>query len=238
MILIAIKSIYIQLYVIYHPYCSITIAQVLALGPKDILVKNIWIVRGQLHWMSGTDGVFDCQSSGFIDQGKAWISLFVLHFCAQLLIFDPVLVWIGRIRTSENDLAITDGERVIRLGLGVNPNRGFMSSRIGDIVMSMVLNERGHMGAMVMGIVLTLVRDVLDCRARRIGRRRSSIIRFTSEVRGVRNMWWRRCVIEGRWWCWSVRFEGWWWWKLFFVPPVVVGAVVGVAERVIHFDGK
>ena len=148
---------------------------------------------------------------------------------------DRYLARIGRIGAGEDDLAITDGEGVIRLGLGVNPNSGFiilMSRGIGMV--SVFLNKGGHM--VLVGILLTLERNTLDWR--RMGWLRwwgSMEIRFTTSavVRAVRHVWWwRRCVIEGRWWCIE---RGRWVLFFFFVPPLVVlGAVVGVSVRVIH----
>lgn len=49
MVFIPIKSIHIQADVINHPYCTISIAQVLALSPQNRFIKNISIVRNQLH---------------------------------------------------------------------------------------------------------------------------------------------------------------------------------------------
>jgi len=47
--LITVKSIYIKMGIVNHPYSSETITQVLAFSPQDRLIKNIWIVRNQLH---------------------------------------------------------------------------------------------------------------------------------------------------------------------------------------------
>jgi len=156
MIFITIKRIYIQTNVIYHPYCSKPISQVPALRPKDRLIENIWVVGGQLHWISSANGVFDGLTSGFIEQSKRWKALFVLNFGAELLIFDPVLAWVRRVRTSKNDLAITDSERVIRLSLGVNPNTRFL-------VEDVFIDERRYMWAMVvLRVCFSFMRHVLD----------------------------------------------------------------------------
>lgn len=41
--------------------------------------------------MSGSSGVFDGLTSGFVNQSKAGKPIFILHSCAVLLIFVPVL---------------------------------------------------------------------------------------------------------------------------------------------------
>jgi hypothetical protein len=41
--------------------------------------------------MSGSNGVLDGLTSGFVNKSKAGKALFILHPCAVLLIFVPVL---------------------------------------------------------------------------------------------------------------------------------------------------
>lgn len=140
MVFITVKGIDIEANVINHPHCSITIAQVLALGPQYRLIKNIWIVRYQLDRMSSTNGVLDGLTSGLIDQSKAGKALFILHSYAVLFIFDPVLAWVGRIRRGKNDFSFADCEGVIGLGLGANPN-SFDSSRFTGVLVMVLVDE-------------------------------------------------------------------------------------------------
>lgn len=53
--------------------------------------KGFRQTHSSTYWMSGTNGVLHGLSSSFVDQCKTWQSLFILHSCAILLIFDPVL---------------------------------------------------------------------------------------------------------------------------------------------------
>lgn len=55
--LISMKSIHIKTNVIHHSYSSETITQVLALSPQDRLIKNISIIRYQLHLQTDQDKI-------------------------------------------------------------------------------------------------------------------------------------------------------------------------------------
>lgn len=162
-IFITIKCIYIQANVVNHPYCPKTITQILAQSPENGLVKNIRVVRNQLHRMSGTNRVLYSLSGSFIDQSKAGKPLFVLNFCAKLLIFDPVLERIGWIGRRKNDLAVTEGEGVISLSLGENSKSWFLIGKFRSLVVGVVVNKRWYMGAIVVMIALAFMRDMLDC---------------------------------------------------------------------------
>ena len=60
MVFVTMTGIEIEAYVVNHPHCSITIAQVLALGPQYRLIKNIWIVRCQLHLQNSFCRPYQC----------------------------------------------------------------------------------------------------------------------------------------------------------------------------------
>lgn len=91
MLLLTIKSIPIQANIIDHPYSSVTVTQVLALGPQYRFIKNIWIVRFQLQRMSISNGVLQGQPGSFINQSKGGKALCIFHSSAEPLISVPML---------------------------------------------------------------------------------------------------------------------------------------------------
>lgn len=127
--LIAMKSIHIKSNIIDHSHGSETITKVLALCPQNGLVKKISIIRYQLHRMRSSNGVLDGLTSGFVNKSKARIAFFILHSCTVLLIFVPVLEIIGGIRRGKNDMAVSDSEGVVGIGLGEDPR----SPPVGEI---------------------------------------------------------------------------------------------------------
>lgn len=96
--------------------------------------------------MSIPNRMFHGLTSGFVNQSKTWESFFILHPCAVLFIFVPVLKIITGIGPGKNDFPISDGEREIGLRLGVNLHRGFPGKIKGSFRMRMVVIEGREVG--------------------------------------------------------------------------------------------
>lgn len=116
--------------------------------------------------MSSTDGVLQGLTSGLVDQRESRAPLFILHPRAVLLILIPMLVLIGGIGGSENDLAATNGEREIGISFGENPDSGFGRETTGVNLVAHVMNSGGGcvvvggesgMGGVVVGLVSHVV---------------------------------------------------------------------------------
>lgn len=201
--LITIKSIHIQANIIDHPYGSVTLTRIPAQSPEYRFVKNIWIVRYQLHRLSVSNGVLHSQPGSFINQSKAREALFIFDSSAILFIFVPMLEVIRRVRWSKKDLVISNGEREVRLSLAVDLDSRF----VGEI--------RGRGGVVMMN------------GGRQMGLKRRMVVFFL-----ITHSWWRWLVVELRlitrvvdvchlrwWWWWGVLCflmevrRRWWWWS-------------------------
>lgn len=76
--------------------------------------------------MSGSNGMLESLPGGFVNQSKGREALLVLHTCAVLLIFVPVLEVIGFMGAGKNDLSLCDGEREIGVSLSEDSESGFV----------------------------------------------------------------------------------------------------------------
>lgn len=76
--------------------------------------------------MRSSNGMFNGLTSGFINQRKAGETHFILHTCAEFLIFVPVLELIRGIRWSKNNFTIPDGKMKIRISFAKDFNRRFL----------------------------------------------------------------------------------------------------------------
>lgn len=219
--LITMKSIYIQANVIDHSYSSVTIPYVLALCPQYRLIQNIWIIRHQLHRMSGSNGVLHSLTSSFVNESKAGKALLILHSSAEPLVLVPVLKLIGGIRWSKNHLPISNGEREIRLGLTKESNsrlpresreRGRARARV-----RVMMQKR-----MVMASLSFLMRNMAHMyRSRRCcwWRRRRLLV-----VEKTESFWFiMTSVIHVAHVCWL-----WWWWLLIVERAESFGPISGV----------
>lgn len=123
---IAVKGIHVKLNIVDHPYSSEATTDVPALRPQNRLIKIVWIVTDQPNWMATTNGMLNCLPSDLVDKRKSMTTLFILHPSTPLLILVPMLILIGGIGRCENNIAATDGERVIWGSFGDNLESWFV----------------------------------------------------------------------------------------------------------------
>lgn len=198
MIFVPMERIHIEANVVNHSDSFIPIPCLLALRPQDGLIKTIRIVSSELHWLGGTNRMLDSFPCNFIHQSKAGKSFFILNFGAKFLIFDPVLVMIREICTGQNDLSVTDGQRVICFRPAENTN----SRPIADLpVVWMRYLVRNIRGIGLKFMAIALVRNMVDCWRWRISTSvgfrvvenwRWRLMVRTAMVSNVVNVWRRR----------------------------------------------
>jgi len=151
--------------------------------------------------MSGTDGVLQGFTSGLVDQRESRAPLFILHPSAVLLILIPMLVLIGGIGGSENDLAATNGEREIGIGFGENSHSGFARENTGVNLVAQVMNRGGGWRVVVRGVVhgaaASVSEGVMVVVMGRWWRRGSGVVAVVEDMGHVG--FWLMDAVEG-WW--------------------------------------
>ncbi|GER40466.1 ribosomal RNA small subunit methyltransferase A [Striga asiatica] len=130
MIFVSIASINVEATVANHPYCSVTVSQVLAFSPQNRFIKSVGIIVGQLDSRLSTGAgnrVFDGLPSRLVHQSKAWETFFILHPRFNLCPLLSKIRWIGGCK---NDFPITNGESIICVRLAVHLHRGLVAEGV------------------------------------------------------------------------------------------------------------